>query len=180
MTPLEAGIGQAPHSFAKAASERSRVGLSPATIIISAAESAAIPKASRRVGTAACVIASSASSWLSISAESESHLVANARSACFVEAIVSPMLPGRKPAQRAISFRSVSGSRASRSSPGAFTMSVFNAMIAALLALTAVSRATLIWRTISAAPSADLGTAVASPASTARAAVSASRVSLFP
>ncbi len=48
------------------------------------------------------------------------------------------------------------------------------------LALTAVSRATLICLTISAAPSADLGTAVASPASTDRAAVSASRVSLLP
>ena len=42
------------------------------------------------------------------------------------------------------------------------------------------SRATLICRTISAAPSADFGTAVATPASTERAAVSASSVSFLP
>ena len=60
------------------------------------------------------------------------------------------------------------------------TISVLSVMIAELRALTAVSRATLIWRTISAAPSALFGTAVAIPASTDRAAISASIVSLFP
>ena len=62
----------------------------------------------------------------------------------------------------------------------ALTISVLSVMIAELLAFTAVSRATLSWRTISEAPSAVFGTAVAIPASTARAAVSASIVSFLP
>ena len=52
MTPDDAGIGHAPQSFANAASDRTRWGLSPATIIISAAESEPIPNFSRKVGTA--------------------------------------------------------------------------------------------------------------------------------
>ena len=41
----EAGIGATPHSLAKAASVRTRSGLSPATMSISAAVSGPIPKA---------------------------------------------------------------------------------------------------------------------------------------
>lgn len=41
--PLDAGIGQAPHSFANAASEWMRSGLSPTTSSISAAVPVAIP-----------------------------------------------------------------------------------------------------------------------------------------
>src|SRR3954468_12839415 len=44
--PLDAGIGQAPHSLANAASERIRSGLSPTRSSISAAVPAAIPWAS--------------------------------------------------------------------------------------------------------------------------------------
>ena len=69
-----------------------------------------------------------------------------------------------------MSLRSVSGSRSSRRALGALTISVLSVMIAALLAFTAVSLATLICRAISADPSADFGTAVETPASTERAA----------
>src|SRR4029453_7733239 len=94
VTPLDAGIGHAPHNLANAASDRTRVGLSPATIIISAAESDPIPTAWRRVGAAAIVIASSPSSWVSISPARESQRVAKARRACLVDAMVSSRTPG--------------------------------------------------------------------------------------
>ena len=45
-------MGPAPQSFAKAASERIRSGLSPNTMRSSAAESAPMPYASRSVGDA--------------------------------------------------------------------------------------------------------------------------------
>ena len=53
--PDEAGIGHAPQSFAKAASERIRSGLSPKTINSSAAVWAPTPKPSRRVGDVSVV-----------------------------------------------------------------------------------------------------------------------------
>jgi hypothetical protein len=55
MTPVDAGTGQAPELRECRFRLQAR-----AMIIISAAESAAIPKASLSVGAAACVIASSA------------------------------------------------------------------------------------------------------------------------
>nr|WP_043345550.1 hypothetical protein [Belnapia moabensis] len=48
--PLEAGTGQAPHSFARAASERMRSGLSPTKISISAAVPTPMPWASTNAG----------------------------------------------------------------------------------------------------------------------------------
>ena len=88
--------------------------------------------------------------------------------------------PGLRPAQcvrRAWAVRSWSVSR----SPGdAVTMICFKVIIAAVRAFTAVSRATLSWRMISTAPSAVLGIAVDWPASTDRAAASASIVSDLP
>ena len=53
--PDEAGIGHAPQSFANAASERSRSGLSPKMINSSAAVWAPTPKPSRRVGDVSVV-----------------------------------------------------------------------------------------------------------------------------
>ena len=50
--PEDAGIGQAPQSLAKAASDWIRWGLSPKTISISAAVSAPMPNPSRSVGEA--------------------------------------------------------------------------------------------------------------------------------
>ena len=88
--------------------------------------------------------------------------------------------PGRSPAQRWISAIFDNGSSCSRSSGGAVTSSAFSVIIAAVRALTATSLATLIWRIISTVPSAVFGTAVAVPASAARAAFSASRVSDLP
>ena len=43
LLPLEVGIGQAPHSLAKAASDRMRSGLSPTRISISAAVPVEMP-----------------------------------------------------------------------------------------------------------------------------------------
>ena len=54
---------------------------------------------------------------------SESQRVAKARRAYLVDAVVSSIMPGRRRAHRSISLRSVSGSRDSRSSPGAFSVS---------------------------------------------------------
>ena len=59
-------------------------------------------------------------------------------------------------------------------------MIAFSVCMACVLALTAVPRATLRWRIISTALVPDFGRAVAWPPSTARAALSASTVSLFP
>ena len=73
-------------------------------------------------------------------------------------------------AQRLMSALSVRPSRDSRSSGGALTTIALSATIAAVRPLRAVSLAILTWRIISAVPSADLGTAVAAPESTERAA----------
>ena len=51
--PLLAGIGQTPQSLAQAGSERTRSGLSPATISISAAVSGPIPNAATIAGATA-------------------------------------------------------------------------------------------------------------------------------
>ena len=139
-----------------------------------------MPNASRSVGAAVCVIASRTSSCVRISAARASQRLASARSECFAEAVGSRMSPGTSAAQRSMSFLSVSGSSDSRSASEALTISDLSVMMAALRAFTAVSRAILIWRTISAAPSAVFGMAVAIPDSTERAAVSASIVSLLP
>src|SRR5215204_1586115 len=50
--PLDAGIGQAPHSLAKAPSDRMRSGLSPTSNSISAAVAVAMPRAAMRSGGA--------------------------------------------------------------------------------------------------------------------------------
>ena len=73
-----------------------------------------------------------------------------------------------------MSALSPSPSTDSRSGAGALMAIALSVTIAAVLALRAVSRATLSWRIISTTPSADFATAVAWPDSTARAAASAS------
>ena len=60
--PLEAGIGQAPQSLAKAASERMRSGLSATRMSISAAVPVEIPWASSMAGAQNSVKASSSAS----------------------------------------------------------------------------------------------------------------------
>lgn len=69
----EAGIGATPQSLAKAGSERIRSGLSPKTISISAALSAPMPKASRRLGDAVRVNSSRTRSWPAMSPASSSQ-----------------------------------------------------------------------------------------------------------
>ena len=63
---------------------------------------------------------------------------------------------------------------------GACTTICFSVFIAVVRAFTAVSRVIFSWRIISTAPSAVFGMAVDCPASTDRAATSASRVSDLP
>ena len=106
---------------------------------------------------------------------------ASARNVCLAdETVQSTEALRRKRAQRSMRALSANGSRSSRSSAGALTTICFNVMMALVRALTAVSRATLIWRSISAFPWAHLATARAWPLRTERAATSASRVSDFP
>ncbi|MFD7656802.1 hypothetical protein ACFV4N_22760 [Actinosynnema sp. NPDC059797] len=74
----------------------------------------------------------------------------------------------------------VKGCSCSRSSGSAVTSTALRVIMAEVRALTATSLATLIWRSISTVPSLVLGTEVAVLLSTARAAFSASMVSLLP
>ena len=71
-------------------------------------------------------------------------------------------------------------SSVSRSSAGAVTTRAFIWLAACVRALTAESLALLSMRIISTSPSPDFGVASATPASTPRAAISASVGSLFP
>lgn len=99
---------------------------------------------------------------------------------CFAAAVTVTTSPGRNAAQRRISVIFDSGSSSSRSSGGAFTSTCLRLIIDAVPALTATSLATLTCRIISTVPSRSFGTAVAVPASTERAAFSASIVSDLP
>src|SRR5580700_6581189 len=101
--PLEAGIGQAPQSLAKAASERMRSGLSPTRMSISAAVPVEIPWASSMAGAQDAVKASRSASWALISASSISQRRAMARKAALVEAVAERIGPGRRAARWRIS-----------------------------------------------------------------------------
>ena len=118
-----------------------------------------------------------ARSCVVISSARVSQRRASDRSVCFPDATGVSSGPGRSPAQRVTSARSVRACKGSRSTGGALTRICLSVLIAVVRALTALSRATLSCRIISTAPSAVLGVAVACPASTARAAASASIVS---
>ena len=98
--PDEAGIGQAPHSFAKAASERIRSGLSPKMISIWAAVWAPTPKPSRRVGDVSVVRRVRCWSCIAISSVRAIQRRASARRVCLAAAVGVSRGPGRSPAQR--------------------------------------------------------------------------------
>ena len=140
-------MGHAPQSFAKAASERIRSGLSPKTIKNSAALLAPTPNPARRVGDVSVVSRARCRSCVAISSARANQRRASARRVYFAEAVGVSRRPGRRAAQRAF---------------------------------TAGSRATLSCRIISTPPSAVFGVAVAWPASTDRAAASASIQSDLP
>ena len=82
---------------------------------------------------------------------------ASDRSVCFPDATGVSSGPGRSPAQRVTSARSVRACKGSRSTGGALTRICVSVLIAVVRALTALSRATLSCRIISTAPSAVLG-----------------------
>ena len=88
--------------------------------------------------------------------------------------------PVRKLLQRVTRAPAARPSSVSRSSAGAVTTRAFIWLMAWVRALTAESLVLLNIRIISTSPSPDLGVASATPASTARAAISASVGSLFP
>src|SRR4051812_38223 len=179
--PLEAGAGQAPHSFANAASERIRSGLSPTRSSIAAAVPAPIPCAWTSSGARAAVSVSRWASWPLISSSSASQRRAIARRLAFADAAVEVIGPGRRAARcRIRAILPVMRSSRSRRAAGAPTMIAFSVTMAWVRPLTAVSRATLRWRIISTVPVPDFGRAVACPPSTARAALSASSGSLLP
>ena len=120
--PDEAGIGQAPQSLAKAASERIRSGLSPKMINIAAAVVAPTAKPSRRVGAVSAVSRSRCRSCVAISPARASQRRARDRSVCFPEAMGVSSGPGRSPAQRVTRARSGSACRGSRSTGGTLMM----------------------------------------------------------
>ena len=95
--PDEAGIGHAPQSFAKAASERIRSGLSPKTINSSAAVWAPTPKLSRRVGDVSVVRRARCWSCIAISSVRAIQRRASARRVCLADAVGVSMGPGRSP-----------------------------------------------------------------------------------
>ena len=166
--PDDAGMGATPQSLAQAASERIRSGLSPAAISRSDAVSGPRPTA--------------ATSWGDPSGQLGEDRACSLISAsnAYQRAPTDVTSPGRSAAQRWINVIFVNGCRTSRSSAGALIRTLFKVTIAAVRAFTATSFATLICRIISTVPSAAFGTDVTLPASTARAAFSASRVSDLP
>ena len=105
--PEEAGTGHAPQSLAKAASERIRSGLSPKIINIAAAVLAPTAKPSRRVGDVSAVSRARCRSCVVLSSARVSQRRASDRSVCFPDATGVSSGPGRNPAQRVTSARSV-------------------------------------------------------------------------
>ena len=84
--PDEAGMGHAPQSFATAASERIRSGLSPKTIKNSAALLAPTPNPARRVGDVSVVSRARCRSCVAISSARANQRRASARRVYFAEA----------------------------------------------------------------------------------------------
>ena len=158
--PEDAGIGDTPHRWAKAASERSRWGLSPAVTRSWPAVSTPIPGRATRVGAAALT---SFWSWVSSrvsSAWSCCQRRARVRSVVLVAAVGLVKGPGRMAAHeltRALVLRS---SRGWRSSSGALESTSWSCSAAATLALRAPRRATRSTRIISTWPSRVLGIVV--------------------
>ena len=94
-------MGHAPQSFAKAASERIRSGLSPKTIKNSAALLAPTPNPARRVGDVSVVSRARCRSCVAISSARANQRRASARRVYFAEAVDVSRRPGRRAAQRA-------------------------------------------------------------------------------
>ena len=132
--PEEAGTGHAPQSLAKAASERIRSGLSPKIITIAAAVLAPTAKPSRRVGDVSAVSRARCRSCVVISSARVSQRRASDRSVCFPDATGVSSGPGRSPAQRVTSARSVRAYKGSRSTGGALTRICLSVLIAVVRA----------------------------------------------
>ena len=87
-------MGHAPQSFAKAASERIRSGLSPKTINSSAAVLAPTPKLARRVGDVSVVRRARWRSCVAISSAEGEPAAGERRRVCFADAVGVSRDPG--------------------------------------------------------------------------------------
>ena len=160
--PLDAGIGQTPHSFAKAASDLIRSGLSPTRISISATVCVEMPCDFISSGAFSRAICSSSTSWAWISSCKASHRRASARIAHLADAVGEAISPGLRAAMCRIRLIGpLIWSRVSRSSAGALMIIVFKVIIACDLAFTALSRTILMCRIISDDPVCVLAKALA-------------------
>src|SRR5207248_2353012 len=128
--PEQALIGEEPQSIEKAASERSRSGLSPAATSSAPAVSAPTPNASISCGEAVVVSRASWPSRLRISTSSVWQRRARCLSASLLAASGLPSAPGRSWAALPTSRLVESAHSCSRSSDGAVTSSERSALIA--------------------------------------------------
>jgi hypothetical protein len=178
--PDDAGIGFTPHSEAKAASERSRSELLPATTNRVAAVVGPTPKASTRVGAIDRVSRSISAFRFRTSSLRWRYRQARERRVYFAAALGSSRREGRKFLHLFVRALVVRPSSVSRSLAGAVTTRAFIWLPAWVRDFTAESLALLSIRIISTSPSPDLGVASTTPESTPRAAISASVGPLFP
>ena len=179
--PLDAGIGQTPHIFAKAASDLMRSGLSPIRMNISATVIVEMPNDIINAGALSVTMRSSSRSCSAISSCSINQRRAMARMVAFADEFGERISPGRNTAMwRIKAIGPLIWSSASRRSDGAFIINVRKVIIACDLAFIALSEATLMCRIISDDPVGAFARAVACPFRTDRAALSASRLSDLP
>ena len=178
--PDDASMGLAPQSAANDASLRIRWGLSPAATSSAEATSAPTPQVPSSAGLARSHSASSSASSPSISAVSARWRLASARSARLAAPAAGSPAASRRHRAQTLTISGVLSPRSrSLRCSGAVTATALIWLAATVRALTAERRASDSVRIASTHPSADLGTAVASPLSAARAAVSASTVSVL-
>ena len=164
--------GWPPQSAANDASLRIRWGLSPAATSSAEATSAPTPQVPSSAGLARSHSASSSVSSPSISAVSARWRLASARSARLAApAAGSPAASMRHRAQTLTISGVLSPRSRSLRCSGAVTATALIWLAATVRALTAERRTSDSVRIASTQPSADLGTAVVSPLSAARAAV---------
>jgi hypothetical protein len=173
--PLLASMGATPHRWAKAASECSRSGLSPAVVSSWAAQSGPTPKRARVRGAAVRVRVARSVSACAISSVRWRIRRARRRSAVLVAWVGSARsVPGRRATQCASRVAWRSSVRLARSAAGAVTMRLSSWLSATVRHLTAAARTVRSTRMASTMPVPALGVALASPDCTAAAALIAS------
>ncbi len=169
--PELAGMGAAAHRWAKAASERSRWGLSPAVTSSCPATSGPMPGRASRSGAAVVSSGARVVSRSLISVVSCLWRRARDRSAVLVALVGSAVSPlGRSRAQALIRAAAVRPRSCSRDGAGAVTIRLLIWLIVWVRALMALLRATRRARIASTGPSWVFGTVAARPVAAAHAA----------